>query len=238
MCKDQFNIRSKILLSFLLAWAVVAAAHVFYYSSLQRKRLNAEGEALAWREGSLPAIRGRILDRQGVPLAWSELHHDLTLLKEPAKEARRRQLAKALESLPFKVELPSKRSNRERTLKRDLSPAEIALCEKALLEFPEVEVAPRLERLSIDYPEVKRLLGKANAGLDSGRSEGLDGAEKENDASLAGRAGRFKVMLDKRGNWVEGTLKILEQPKSGEDVRLAVSIEEIREMDGNWDGRL
>jgi len=238
MCQDQFNIRSKILLSFLLAWAVVAAAHVFYYSSVKKESLSAEGEDLAWREGSLPAIRGRILDRQGVSLAWSELHHDLALVKEPEKESRRKALAKALGRLPFHAELPSERTSRQRAIKKDLSPEEIAICEKALAEFPEFEIEPRIERRSIDYPEVKRLLGRSNADIDSGLSFGLEGAEKENDAVLAGKAGRFKVMLDKRGNWIEGTLKILEQPKRGGDITLAVSVDEMRSLDGNWDGRL
>lgn len=237
MCEDKFSLRAKILLSFLLTWAAVAAAHVFYYSTLQKEDLNAEGESLAWREGSIPAIRGRILDRQGVALAWTELHHDLKLVRQPVKASRRDALAKALAELPFKTARIQKTSGKEGlVLKTSLTPDQIAVCEKALCEFQELDIVPRLERRVIDYPEVKRLLGRAVTKDGQGRLAGMDGEERLLDGRLAGSEGRFKVMLDKNGHWVDGTLKILEQPRVGEDISIAYTVQEIR--DGVADGRL
>ena len=236
MCEKRFSLRTKFLLSFLLTWAAVAAAHVFFYSTVKREALNAEGESLAWREGSIPAIRGRILDRQGTPLAWTELHHDLKLVKMPLRDSRRRNLAQALEKLPFKISQQPSMDSKDLILKSSLTPEQLATCEHALCEFQELEIVPRLERRAIDYPEVKRLLGRTAPEGGEGRLLGLDGEERTLDRRLAGREGRFKVMLDKNGRWVDGTLKILEQPHGGEDIGITYTVQEIK--DGVADGRL
>ena len=230
MCENKFNIRTIILLSFLLTWAAVAAAHVFYYSVVERSRLNSEGEYFAWREGTLPALRGRILDKHGIELAWTELYHDLVLVSPPERPARRTALANSLASLPFKVAAPDWKSGNVRNLvlRRELQPEMIAACEKLLAEYPELSIEPRTERRSIDYPEVKRLLGKTTQGSEPGVLKGLDGEERLLEKRLAGREGRFQVMLDKNGRWIDGTLKMLEKPVNGDDVCLALSLDDIR----------
>ena len=83
---------------------------------------------------------------------------------------------------------------------------------------------------------MKRLLGRTTTEPATGRLVGLDGEERMLDRKLAGREGRFKVMLDKNGRWVDGTLKMLEQPKGGDDICLNYSLKEIR--DGMADGKL
>jgi cell division protein FtsI/penicillin-binding protein 2 len=228
MCGKSFSLRSKVLLSFLLAWAAVAAAHVLFYSTLDGEALKAESERFAWREGSIPAIRGRILDRQGVPLAWTELRHDLVLTRTPTSENGREALRKTLAKLPFECAPPEAAGAKPVVLRKNMDFDSVAACEKLLKTHPEFEIRCRVERRTIDYPEIKRLLGRVAPEDRAGKLRGVDGEEREFDKRLAGREGRFKVMLDKEGRWIDGTLKMLSRPAPGEDVRIELSLLELK----------
>ncbi len=214
-----------------MVWAVVAAAHTLYFSVVTGKELVAEGERLAWREGELPALRGRILDRDGVPLAWTELYNDLLLAREPERESRRRSLDSALEAAFGRLVPQALESGL--LLKRSLSPEELLAAYGLLREFPELRIVPRVERRCIDYPDVRRRIGRT--GVDGARMSGSDGLEGSYDAKLRGRPGRFMVMLDRSGNWVEGTLKIVERPQMGGDVSVAFSLAEAGGGNGRGD---
>ena len=56
---------------------------------------------------------------------------------------------------------------------------------------------------------------------------GIDGWEREFDERLRGRPGIFRVMLDRSGNWVSGTLEVIRKPEHGEDVRLKWTWKEL-----------
>ena len=121
MAAGSFKFKTLMILSFLLIWAVVAAAHVFYYAVVKREESLKETRRIAWREAEIPSLRGRILDKNGVPAAWSELRHNLVLEKIPESRRRRDNLFRGIRrffpehELPHPMKLPL-------LLKNDLSP--------------------------------------------------------------------------------------------------------------------
>ena len=228
-----FIFRSNFLLLLIGLWAVAAAAHVFYYSVWTRTSLLEESGRIAWREGTLPALRGRILDRNGVVLAWTELHYDLYLETLPVRDRRLEQLALRLrEDLDYSFTRPLSLLEPNMILKRDLSPEEVRICGGLMKTFPELRVRMRFERLTVDYPSLRDRIGECLASED-GELRGVSGLEAEYDASLRGTPGKFIVMLDKYGNWFEGTLQMKRGSIPGGDVRLEISLNSILSADGD-----
>ena len=71
-----FERRLIFLLILLLVWSACASGALLYYSVYARERYLKAGQRLALRRGDFQATRGRILDRNGVSLAWSERYFD------------------------------------------------------------------------------------------------------------------------------------------------------------------
>lgn len=117
-------------------------------------------------------------------------------------------------------------------LKRDLSPEEVRICGGLMKTFPELRVRMRFERLTVDYPSLRARIGECLASED-GELRGVSGLEAEYDASLRGTPGKFIVMLDKYGNWFEGTLQMKRGSIPGRDVRLEISLNAILSADGD-----
>lgn len=223
----DFKKRSGVILLILMVWGFLAAAHVVYYSYWKRGKLLEESRYLAWREGNLPAMRGRILDKNGVKLAWSELTHDLYLSK--AKLTRRRSAVfLPLLQETFAEPLLAEEEDSRILLRRALSPDEILKLRRILQRFPELELVPRSRRMNVGYPEIQAKIGKTENRPDPERETGISGWEAQYDRELAGTSGVFRVMLDRNGAWVPGTIEILTPPIPGKDVTLPVAIQELR----------
>ncbi len=217
MAAGSFKFKTLMILSFLLIWAVLAAAHVFYYAVIKQEESLAETRKIAWREAAIPSLRGRILDRNGIPAAWSELHHNLILEKVPESRKRRENLFRRIRrffpehELPYPMKLPL-------LLKSDLSPEEIVLYSGWLRSYPELRIVPVIRRVVIGTPEIRSQIGKT-ALNNAGEAVGVSGLEREYDLELSGTSGRMTVMLDRNGNWCNDTLRITRQAKNGEDIR-------------------
>ncbi len=211
----SFQFKTLMILSFLLIWAVVAAAHVFYYAVVKRDDLLAETRKIAWREARIPALRGRILDRNGVPAAWSELRHDLVLERLPESRKRRESLLQRIaQSFP---ETAGKHLKPPHVLKHALSPEEILFYTREFRAWQEVVIVPLVRRVVAGPPEIQARIGRT-AQNNAGETVGVSGLEREYDLELSGRAGRMTVMLDRNGNWSSDTLRITRQPENGHDV--------------------
>ena len=195
MAAGSFKFKTLMILSFLLIWAVVAAAHVFYY-------------AVVKREESLKETRR---------IAWSELRHNLVLEKIPESRRRRDNLFRGIRrffpehELPHPMKLPL-------LLKNDLSPEEIVFYSRRLRNYPELRIVPVIRRVVVGTPEIQSQIGKT-ALNDAGEAVGVSGLEREYDLELSGTSGRMTVMLDRNGNWCYDTLRITRQAKNGEDIR-------------------
>lgn len=222
---EKFRKRSGVVFIVLIVWAGLAAAHIFYYSWFKRDKLLKESLHLAWREGTLPSLRGRILSADSRLLAWTELTHDLILRKTSPKAKRFEELIRQLtDALP---DLSPDEKEDFILLKQNISPDEILKIEKVLSGYSELAVVPRMTRRTIGNPAVRRLLGTTDSRENDPSLKGKDGLEKKYDDLLAGKPGTFRVMLDRSGNWVSGTIEITVPPENGKDVTLTEPFEAL-----------
>ena len=215
MAVGSFKIKTLIILSFLLIWAVITAAHVFYYAIVRQEESLREAHKIAWREAKIPALRGRILDRYGRPAAWSELRHNLILKRFPESRQRRNRLQMRIAHLFPGVSLHP--AGLPILLKSDLSPEEIVFYSREFRSYPELGIRPVMRRMVAGPPEIRDRIGRT-APNDAGDEVGISGLEREYDMELSGRPGRMTVMLDRNGNWCGDTLRITRQPENGKDI--------------------
>jgi cell division protein FtsI/penicillin-binding protein 2 len=222
---DNFKKRASLLLWGVLVWAILATCWLFYYSVFARQKYIELGNKIAVRQGVYYAGRGRILDKNDRVLAWSEKYFDLYLMSsEDDPNIRSMTLRKVTEILPDAALHRVKDSNF--LLKREISPEKIIALEPLLTKFPDVKIFPRNERKVIDYSEVRNYIGRVESS--EGNQHGVNGIEKEFDSVLAGTAGIYEVMLDRHKNWVPGTWLLKRKAQSGNDIKLDISFEEIK----------
>ncbi|MHB9138943.1 MAG: hypothetical protein ACYC4Q_06030, partial [Victivallaceae bacterium] len=100
--------------------------------------------------------------------------------------------------------------------------------EPLLTKFPDLKIFPRTVRKVVDYAEVRSYIGHVE--LKDGRATGLSGIEKECDCDLTGTMGIYEVMLDRHKNWVPGTWKLKNKAVPGKDVKLDLTLEEIKKQ--------
>ncbi len=214
-----FRKRCLVLSLLLGAWLAAALAMNFTLAGPERQKYLELGRKLALHRAEYYAPRARLLDRDGVPLAWSERYFDLYCLvrDEELTPEIRQQLEQWLKPLP---EPPP---DRETPWKRGLTPSQILALEKWNANCRILEIRPRLERIRVNLsPELRESLGEVR--LENGRQRGISGAEKEFDAILAGAPGSYEVMLDRHRNWIPGTWHEQHAPRPGTDVRLPFQV--------------
>ena len=202
----------------LAAAALVLVGWAVYLNLTHGDFLQREGEARHLREAAIPAHRGKILDRNGQPLAISapvfSVWADPTEFDESGADLA--ALAGLLELDPAELrEFIADRTEREFVyLRRQVTPA---LAERVrALDVPGVDVEREYRRY---YP-----LGEAAghvigfAGVDE---DGQEGVELAFEARLAGRPGAERVLRDNLGRIVE-RVERLEPPRPGEDIVLGI----------------
>ncbi|MFA6101771.1 MAG: hypothetical protein WCV67_01685 [Victivallaceae bacterium] len=222
---DNFKLRAVRLLWCILIWAVLASCWLFYYSVFARQKYIELGNKIAVRQGTYYAGRGRILDKNDRVLAWSEKYFDLYLISlEEDPNIRSMILRKVTEIMPEAALHRVKDS--VFMLKREMSPEKIIALEPLLTKFPDLKILSRTERKVVDYAEVRNYIGRVE--FKDGNQHGVSGIEKDYDSVLSGIGGIYEVMLDRHKNWVQGTWLLKRKAVSGNDVKLDVSIEDIK----------
>jgi penicillin-binding protein 2 len=222
---DNFKLQAARLLWCILIWAVLASCWFFYYSVFARQKYIELGNKIAVRQGTYYAGRGRILDKNDRVLAWSEKYFDLYLMSsEDDPNIRSMVVCKVAEIFPDAALHRVKDSNF--LLKREISPEKILALEPLLTKFPDLKIFPRTERRVVDYAEVRNYIGRVE--FKDGNQLGVSGIEKDYDNILAGTCGIYEVMLDRHKNWVQGTWLLKRKAVPGNDVKLDVSLEEIK----------
>ena len=188
-----------------------------------RETILARGEKFARTWRSLPAKRGRILDRKGKVLVWSELYCDLHY-KEAGEselgEDEQHALIEMFGKLDFSVP-PST------PLRRHLRPDEVIALEPLLLKGAPLQIRVRHERVVCNSDTVRRLAGKV--ALRNGVQCGISGWELENELLLRGLPGRFSVLLDRFGNYMPKSFKLIAPPSNGKDLKLKETLEELEQ---------
>jgi cell division protein FtsI (penicillin-binding protein 3) len=176
-----------------------------------------QGEVRFARTLTLPANRGRVLDRHGVLLASSVPAPSIwanpeDLERDPVKL---RQLAKLLDMGP--AELDAKLKNEEKTfvwLRRQMD--ESVVKEIRALNIKGVYDIKEYKRL---YPE-----GEAAAhivGFTNVEDKGQEGVELIFQKQLAGQAGSRRVIKDRLGRVVEAVGETV-PPIDGQDLQLSI----------------
>lgn len=209
--------RVAVLAVLFAAWMLQALGRAWYIAVPGRGKYLAVGERMARRTVTLPAVRGRILDADGVVLAWSEHFYDLeSTVPGPGFDGE--ELA-ALKRLIPDLALNGK------SLRRNLTPCEVMSLEELIRAGVRVKIVGRTERIVIDSPEIRRRVGVVRTV--GGVMRGTSGWEEEFDRELAGSPGRLSVMLDREHNWIRSSVKVLKPMTGGRDVRLKQPLREL-----------
>lgn len=233
----EFRFRSAVLLTFFVLWAVIALFTLYRRTVTDGESLLNNSESFARREGVLPAARGRILDANGVPLAWTEIHFALFLRKSQNGISSK---LKAFLATRFQItEIPDFLPDQEEIMLMDELPVnsekELEILFTIPEQFPSLRVRTRHCRIHVDYPQVAARLGECTED-ENGIPHGISGWEKEFDRELSGSAGTFTVMRDRKDRWMPGTIRMKKMPSPGKDITLDVPLADLigKEDDRIW----
>ncbi|MEZ5650990.1 MAG: penicillin-binding protein 2 [Burkholderiaceae bacterium] len=225
--------RLRVLLVLVGLGFVVLTARATYLQTLRHEELQERGEKVYTREQSLPASRGKILDRNGVVLASSlpavAVVVDPLLFYDPpapepgeqpserkgASKAQRRALAKALDMETAQLDQVIERGSRRFAyLRRQFDPARGEAI--ARMDIPGVGIRPEYKR---HYPEGE--VAAHVVGFTDYDDRGVEGVELASDLRLRGVKGKRQVMRDRRGQVIDD-IRIVSNPIDGDDEQLSI----------------
>jgi cell division protein FtsI/penicillin-binding protein 2 len=231
--KKEFNTifkkRATLLMAGVVIWTLIAANYLLYFSYLNRTKYLNAGHKLAMRQGYYSAGRGRILDKNGLPLAWSERFFDLFLFKPPAQPRFKKMLDNKLHHILPNIK-PCSTVSSFSVIYYDIPPNKIPQLEQIIHEFPDLKIIPRTERVVVDHPEIKKLIGKVE--MRDGLLCGISGIELQFNQTLSGQMGSYTVMLDRHKNFINGTWHLIKKAVPGDDITLQSSCAELKLKSG------
>lgn len=224
--------RLSILVFVFGIWILLCAALLARSTVFRRDELRKKSEKISWRTGVIPVLRGRILDKSGLPLAWTEMEKDAVLDSLP----KNRRLKEALLREIGEIAPPGPDDDQKDfplVVIRNLTPAQMEKWADLVRRYPaSVSIRTRILRKRVEYRTVRNALGEC-AVDENGIQSGISGLEKEYDTVLSGRPGRFRVMLDRSGRWIADSLRIEDGGEPGRDVTLETT---LRKMNGEKAG--
>jgi cell division protein FtsI (penicillin-binding protein 3) len=210
--------RSRFVLVLVVGAFAVLAGRAFYLQAMNTSFLQAKGEARYARVIEMPASRGKVLDRNGSPLAISTAVESICATPEELSEADGRELAALARALGMDAEdIRQKIARKDRQfvfLKRQISPEQAA--KVMALRVPGVFQQREFRRY---YPAGEVMAHVV--GFTGIEDNGQEGIELAADARLAGVPGSRKVIRDRRGRVVEDA-EGWRPPRDGESVTLAI----------------
>ncbi len=190
----------------------------FYIQVWASDFLHRRAERQQTRVVTLPVHRGRLLDREGTPLAISAPVQAVCVNPREFRpgEAQLRRLARLLGKSPGELarQIESHRRLAFLYLKRQVPPG----------------VAGEIARLNLEglffRREFRRYYPMAEVtahllGFTDIDQHGQEGLERRFEARLLGLPGKIKVIQDRRGRVIE-RLGTLQPPRPGHDIRLSI----------------
>jgi cell division protein FtsI/penicillin-binding protein 2 len=197
-------------------------ARIFFYTVYARTDYLDDINRMAWRQAVVKASRGRILDNNDTPLAWTERYFDLYYQGKSLEELKLdSDFIKEIEEAIGPVNISE--DDKGVLIKTNLSPGEMVKTDKLKLKYRNLKIVNRTARRYVDYPSVRKYLGALSKESDN-PSEGV---ELEYDLVLKGVDGVCVFMLDPKGRIIPGTLKWKSELKAGSDIKLDVSLQDI-----------
>ena len=209
--------RSRFVL-FVISLAFLALlARAFYLQGLSRDFLQAQGESRFARTLSLPAVRGKVTDRNGVVLAASVPARAIFAIPDEVR-ADAASLSRLAELLRMpEAELRRRLGHEDRSFVYLQRQVPLDLAERiAALQIPGVHQLPETRR---EYP-----LGPASAhvvGFTNIEDRGQEGVELAFNELLSGVPGNRRVIRDRLGRIVEDLREIV-PPRDGEQLTLSI----------------
>jgi cell division protein FtsI (penicillin-binding protein 3) len=209
--------RSKFIVAAIALGFMGLVARAAYVQVIANDFFLRQGEVRFARTLSLPANRGRVLDRNGLLLASSVPAPSIWANPEDVERdaVKLRELARLLQMSP--AELDKKLKDDEKTfvwLRRQMD--ESVVKEILALNIKGVYDIKEYKRL---YPE-----GEAAAhivGFTNVEDQGQEGVELVFQKQLAGKAGSRRVIKDRLGRVVESVGETV-PPEDGQDLQLSV----------------
>ena len=155
---DSWRFRAVIFFSLLLAWAAAALLRAVWLAGPRSAEYIAQGEKMARFHGTLPAMRGRILDRAGRTLVWSERYFDLYLTL-PEGMTPEDETFDVVRKTVKDLKIPEAGTGTPVLLKRDLAPAELLALEPVVKNNRAFRIESRVERIAVSNPAARSRLG-------------------------------------------------------------------------------
>ena len=209
--------RSRFIVLLVGAAFAVLLGRAAYVQIIATDFYQAQGEKRFVHKQTLPASRGRILDRNGLVLATSVAMPSVQVdIKTFAADTRqRRALAQALGLSPVALQERLDSGGNTVTLRRHVQ--EAAWQQVAALQIKGVQSIREYQRR---YPE-----GEAASHVvgftDIEDKRGLEGMERQFQDELQGRGGQRTVVRDRLGRVVENIGEPVD-PQQGGDVTLSI----------------
>ena len=210
------NKRFTIFLSLSAAILLLLLTRMAMLAGSSGKDYRAESGRISEKTGELSAIRGRIFDEKENLLVWSERCYDLTVDTRNMTDQRYRFIRKVYRKIFHGENMPELVPESFQVIKYNLTARELALADELSSRCGEFDVELRWERFhekfSHEIGEVRQI---------NGMESGISGLEKEYDHLLRGTPGKFTVMLDRHGKWINQTFRIITPPAAGQDIYLS-----------------
>jgi len=194
--------RGKVMLLLLLLAFLVLAGRALHVQVLSHDFLQRQGGQRYERGLILPAMRGKILDRNGKVLASSVPARAIWAIPDEAKilaDKEVAQLAKLLDMTPAQLRTRLTPAGSEKNfvyLKRQVSLERADAIKR--LKLPGIHQQEETRR---EYPEGE--LTASVLGFTNTEDQGIAGVELAFDAVLAGQPGSRRVIKDRLGRVIE-----------------------------------
>lgn len=245
---DAQNLRARVLVIHVIVIGLLAVLGVrLYYLQIARGSYYAErAENQRMRLLPIPATRGVIFDRNMKVLVNSRPIYNIVVSRE---DVRGKDLEQFIQPFAEAFDLDAE-TLRERvvevsgqpafesiTIKENANQNDIAWMEARGLEYPELRIEQRPQRIYPDNGTLAHVLGYVgeisakqlgadeykNKNLRQGDIIGKEGVEAVYDQLLRGRDGYRKVIVDSRGR-IQSELEKVD-PQAGQDLVLTIDLD-------------
>jgi cell division protein FtsI (penicillin-binding protein 3) len=209
--------RAWLVFGLLMVLSTSLVVRAAYLQGFNNDFLQAKGESRYARTISVPATRGRLLDRHGELLAVSAPVRSIWAIPSDAKTMDPPQLRQLASLLEMDVQELNRRITEGRDflyLKRQLPPE---MAQHIIdLKFPGVHQEREYRRYYPAGEMTAHILGFT--GVDD---QGQEGVELAFDTRLTGQSGLRRVIRDRRGQVIED-VELVRPPRDGEDIHLSI----------------
>lgn len=210
-------LRARLVLALLAGGFGLLLVRSLWLQGVDKDFLREQGESRYARVLEVPANRGRILDRNGEPLAVSAPVKSIWAIPDEVKfaDGGAERLARLLGMSPRELRRRAEESGRDFVYLRRQIPPEAA-AQAAALNIPGIFQSREYRRY---YPS-----GEVTAhvvGFTDVDDAGKEGIELEFQDQLAGRVGSRRVIRDRMGRIVED-VESIQAAQPGRDVQLAL----------------